>query len=213
MVHSFDLYPQHPRHWCSPCPIRDLHSIGPLNAGTEAKRLSKPHVGRAAGHLGCADDTALETVTAQTGAPVSGADRCGLRANGFCPSIGGMGARRKSGDGSAPLRRPAVATWTRFDPVIRASAGWTAKDFAGSIGVSTGHLSRLCRAAKAAATPISRPAHVEEACRMLAFTRLSVGPRWGYRLGFCRPVPYFSRRFRTVQGRHPVANTAISSQP
>ncbi|HBM41366.1 MAG TPA: AraC family transcriptional regulator, partial [Sulfitobacter sp.] len=82
------------------------------------------------------------------------------------------------------------------------SAGWMAKDFASTLGISTGHLSRLCRAAKGlSATAYIEARHVEEACRMLAFTRLSVA-EVGYRLGFADPS-YFSRRFRIVQGVTP----------
>ncbi len=80
--------------------------------------------------------------------------------------------------------------------------GWTAGDYAKALGLSTGHLNRLCRAAKG----VSASAYIEgsvvlEACRLLAFTQLPVA-EVGYRLGFSDPS-YFSRRFRSVQGETP----------
>jgi len=42
---------------------------------------------------------------------------------------------------------------------------------------------------------------IQEACRLLAFTQLSVA-EVGYRLGFADPS-YFSRRFRAVQQETP----------
>ncbi|MEH6674531.1 MAG: helix-turn-helix domain-containing protein [Sulfitobacter sp.] len=194
MVHSFDFTPN-TQGMVQSFPIAILHSIGPLNAEL-GKALSKPTVGRAAGTL-VALMTQLETVTAQTGAPFRAQIAVGL-GQAVLSSIAAWGTTQQ--DGSAPLDD----RLSRLDQLISdpASAGWTAKDFAGSIGVSTGHLSRLCRAAKGqSATAYIEARHVEEACRMLAFTRLSVA-EVGYRLGFADPS-YFSRRFRTVQGVTP----------
>ncbi|MDU8911762.1 helix-turn-helix domain-containing protein [Aestuariicoccus sp. MJ-SS9] len=82
--------------------------------------------------------------------------------------------------------------------------GWGAADYARALSVSTGHLSRLCRAA----TGVGAAAYIEqslmeEASRLLAFTQLSVA-EVGYRLGFNDPS-YFSKRFRRVRGETPTA--------
>lgn len=83
------------------------------------------------------------------------------------------------------------------------SDGWTASDYARTLSLSTGHLSRLCRAA----TGLGAAAYIEqrrmqEACRLLAFTRLPVS-EIGYRLGFQDPS-YFSKRFRAARGQTPM---------
>lgn len=88
-----------------------------------------------------------------------------------------------------------------------ASEGWTASRYAAALSVTTGHLSRLCRAAYGvgAAAYIERRV-MSEACRMLAFTQLPIS-EIGYRLGFQDPS-YFSKRFAHVQGRPPSAYRA-----
>lgn len=80
--------------------------------------------------------------------------------------------------------------------------GWGATDYAAKLCISTGHLSRLCRAAKGVGVSIYiERAAMEEACRMLAFTRMPVA-NIGYRLGYSDPS-YFSRRFKRVRGQTP----------
>jgi len=80
--------------------------------------------------------------------------------------------------------------------------GWTASDYAGALSVSTGHLSRLCRAATGmGAAAYLEHRLMEEACRMLAFTQLPVS-NVGYRLGYSDPS-YFSKRFRRAYGASP----------
>ncbi len=82
------------------------------------------------------------------------------------------------------------------------SDNWSASDFAKALSISTGHLSRLCRAAKGVgATAYIEQQHMQEACRMLAFTQLPVS-EIGYRLGFVDPS-YFSKRFRAACGQTP----------
>ncbi len=88
------------------------------------------------------------------------------------------------------------------------SDGWSASDFANALSISTGHLSRLCRAA----TGLGAAAYIEqhqmqEACRLLAFTQLPVS-EIGYRLGFIDPS-YFSKRFRAVRGQTPTQYRAL----
>ena len=80
--------------------------------------------------------------------------------------------------------------------------GWSARDYATRLNVTTGHLSRLTRAA----TGQGAAAYIEgrvmaEASRLLAFTQLSVA-EIGYRLGYADPS-YFTKRFRKAQGEAP----------
>jgi AraC family transcriptional activator of pobA len=82
------------------------------------------------------------------------------------------------------------------------SESWTASDFAKALAISTGHLSRLCRAATGlGATAYIEQRRMQEACRLLAFTQLPVS-EVGYRLGFIDPS-YFSKRFRAARGQTP----------
>ncbi len=104
-------------------------------------------------------------------------------------------------------KQPSAAIDTRlreFDRLllVHSGDGWRPRDYAEALCVTVGHLSRLCRRA----TGQGAGAYVEafamsEACRLLAFTRLSVA-EVGYRLGFADPA-YFSRRFRKSQGASP----------
>ena len=80
--------------------------------------------------------------------------------------------------------------------------GWSASDYARALNISTGHLSRMCRAASG----IGAAAYIEqkrimEACRLLAFTALPMA-EIGYRLGYSDPS-YFSKRFRSIRGITP----------
>lgn len=91
-----------------------------------------------------------------------------------------------------------------LDALIAAhhSDGWAANQYADALSISTGHLSRLCRSA----TGVGAAAYIEqrtmdEACRLLAFTQLSIS-EIGYRLGYNDPS-YFSKRFRSARGQTP----------
>jgi len=80
--------------------------------------------------------------------------------------------------------------------------GWSAKDYAQALSVTTGHLSRLCRDATGlGASAYLEQAVMAEACRLLAFTQLPVS-EVGYRLGYADPS-YFSKRFRNLRGQTP----------
>jgi len=75
--------------------------------------------------------------------------------------------------------------------------GWTASEYAKSLAVTTGHLSRLCRNASGlGASAYIEHRVMEEASRLLAFTQMPVS-EIGYRLGFSDPS-YFSKRFQKV---------------
>ncbi|WP_233253177.1 helix-turn-helix domain-containing protein [Paracoccus binzhouensis] len=91
-----------------------------------------------------------------------------------------------------------------FERLIAQNLGqnWSTRDYAAALGITPGHLNRICRAAVGS----SASQHIEtalmiEARRLLAFTQLSVA-EIGYRLGFSDP-PYFSRRFRRMTGETP----------
>ncbi|MEY8841909.1 helix-turn-helix transcriptional regulator, partial [Cribrihabitans sp. XS_ASV171] len=94
----------------------------------------------------------------------------------------------------------------QFDTLIarHMSEGWTASDYAAALSITAGHLSRLCRTATGrGATAYIEQARIEEACRLLAFTRLPVS-EIGFRLGFADPS-YFSKRFRNARDQTPSA--------
>lgn len=82
------------------------------------------------------------------------------------------------------------------------SERWRPGDYAAALSISAGHLSRLCRSARGvSASDYIEAAVMTEACRLLAFSLMPVS-EIGYRLGYGDP-PYFSRRFRAVQGLTP----------
>ncbi len=92
----------------------------------------------------------------------------------------------------------------RLDALIaeHMSDGWSAADFARALHMTGGHLNRIVRAETGMTlTRYLETVVMTEACRHLAFTRLSVA-EVGYRLGYTDP-PYFSRRFRARMGETP----------
>ena len=96
------------------------------------------------------------------------------------------------------------ARLTKLDQLIVENMGgkWTASDYASALSITTGHLSRLCRAAKGVgAAAYIEESTIEEACRLLAFTQLPIS-QVGYRLGYNDPS-YFSKRFRAARGQSP----------
>ncbi|MCB5412038.1 helix-turn-helix domain-containing protein [Pseudogemmobacter faecipullorum] len=112
--------------------------------------------------------------------------------------------------GQMPLARRRMAG---FDQLLRADldAGKTAANYAQQLGITPGHLNRICRAATGSSSgSYIEAARMVEASRLLAFTRLSVA-EVGFRLGYEDP-PYFSRRFRNVTGTTPSAYRARFSQ-
>lgn len=104
-------------------------------------------------------------------------------------------------DAAAPSAGHAL---TRLESLIAANLGrgWTARDYAAAMNVTTSHLNRIIRAAKGhSLTAHLEAATMAEACRLIAFTRMPVA-QIGYRLGFGDPS-YFSRRFRRRMGESP----------
>lgn len=81
---------------------------------------------------------------------------------------------------------------------------WSVPEYAAAMCISPGHLSRLCRQATGQGVAAWIEGHVmEEACRLLAFTRMRVADV-GYRLGYEDPS-YFTKRFHKTQGQTPGA--------
>ncbi len=79
---------------------------------------------------------------------------------------------------------------------------WTASHYADEMAMSTGHLSRLCRqTAGCGVTAYIEQRIMNEACRLLAFTKLPIA-EIGLRLGFDDPS-YFSKRFRLQNSKTP----------
>jgi AraC family transcriptional regulator, transcriptional activator of pobA len=94
----------------------------------------------------------------------------------------------------------------RVDALIseHLTEGWTARDFAAALHITTGHLNRIVRgAAGVNLSSYLETALMTEACRLIVFTRLPVA-EVGYRLGFADPS-YFSRRFRARMRETPTA--------
>ena len=84
----------------------------------------------------------------------------------------------------------------------RLRKGWRPGDYASALAITPGHLNRICQTATG--LPASR--YIEgqvmaEACRMLAFTRMSVADI-AYSLCYDDPT-HFSRRFRVIEGLSP----------
>lgn len=111
---------------------------------------------------------------------------------------------------TGPAHSPKDARLFALDALIadHLSKPVSASDCAKALSISTGHLSRLCRAA----TGLGAAAYIEqrrmqEACRLLAFTQLPVS-EVGYRLGFQDPS-YFSKRFRAARGQTPVQYRSV----
>ncbi|WP_428929348.1 helix-turn-helix domain-containing protein [Marinibacterium sp. SX1] len=94
----------------------------------------------------------------------------------------------------------------RLDALIAAhlAEGWTARDYALALHVTTGHLNRVVRGATGASlTAYLETATMTEACRLIAFTRLPLA-EIAFRLSYADPS-YFSRRFRARMGETPTA--------
>lgn len=78
----------------------------------------------------------------------------------------------------------------------------SAAEHAAELGISTGHLSRLCRAQTGSGAAAYVEARVmEDACRYLGFTQLGVS-QIAFRLGYPDPS-YFARRFKQYSGQTP----------
>lgn len=101
--------------------------------------------------------------------------------------------------------RPAAdPRFAAFDKLVhgRLQAHLTLDQIAAQLNLSARHLNRLCRAA----TGLSARAYIEaqvihEACRLLAYTRMSV-QQISWHLGFA-DASYFSRTFHRCTGRSP----------
>ena len=101
---------------------------------------------------------------------------------------------------------PASRYLREFDTQIlnHMAEGWGVTQHARALGITTGHLNRICRGATGqTASHRIESAVMTEAARLLAFTRLPAA-EIGFELGFDDPS-YFSRRFRHLRGESPSA--------
>lgn len=81
---------------------------------------------------------------------------------------------------------------------------WRLDRFAAELNLSVRHLNRICHAASGqSASACIEAQMVHEACRLLAYTRMTV-QQVAWQLGFADPS-YFSRAFRRRVGRSPQA--------
>jgi AraC family transcriptional activator of pobA len=115
-----------------------------------------------------------------------------------------LGFVAEAADDAAYPGRQSHPILLRLDALVaeRRVANWSPADFAKALSVSTGHLSRICRAAtgRGASAYIERK-RIQAACRMLAFTQFPIS-EIGYQLGYGDPS-YFSKRFRLVAQSSP----------
>lgn len=164
--------------------------------------LAQPRWGRVGDRLGATLAMLRQTATGR--GPFRAQQVVGMAHTVLALLAGTPGAR------DAVLPQPRSARLADLDALIaqHRAAGWTASDYAAALSVTTGHLSRLCRAATGhGAAAYIEHRIMEEACRLLAFTRLPVA-EVGYRLGYIDPS-YFSKRFRLVRGQAPTGYRAV----
>ncbi|NOR32977.1 MAG: helix-turn-helix domain-containing protein [Sulfitobacter sp.] len=204
-VHSFAFAPN-TQGMVQSFPISVLRSIAPANDEV-ARALSLPFVTAPDAKM-LTLMTLLDATLAET-APYRTQTAVGL-AHAVLSLTAALNPKPHGPAGTKRDRRLAQLDQLISDPQ---TAGWRVQEYAAKMGLSTGHLSRLCRAANGLSASAYIEAHIiQEACRLLAFTQLSVA-EVGYRLGFTDPS-YFSRRFRAVQQETPsVYRQRFVSQP
>lgn len=142
--------------------------------------------------LSALDDTFHQTGTFQ-------AHQLATLAQSALVAIASLAAKESEAAQSIGQRR-----MSELDALLRHDLNVTRSidDYAHQLGITAGHLNRICREATGTnAGSYIEAARMVEASRLLAFTQLSIG-EIGYRLGYDDP-PYFSRRFRQVIGKTP----------
>ncbi|MFC3616649.1 helix-turn-helix domain-containing protein [Lutimaribacter marinistellae] len=191
-VHEFSFRPETVGQVIS-VPVAVVNAIGPSSADL-MRALAQPVSGRVMPALAALAEM-LANVAIDTG-PFRA-----QRAVGMAHSVLAMIA--ETGHSRDALQADHTRL-TQLDVLIarHMSDSWTARDYAAALSLTAGHLSRICRAATGrGATAYIEQARIDEACRLLAFTRLPVS-EIGYRLGFSDPS-YFSKRFRAARGQTP----------
>ena len=193
IVHGFEFAPDTEGVVLS-IPVPVLASLGPAREEIE-RHLARPLQGR--------DGEAIAPLVARLQETLSGSGRFRTAAAlGLTQAILASLAEVAAAGG-----RPDGIKGSRIAELDRLIAehigeGWRAGDFAAALGVTTGQLSRICRAAAGVGSRAYIDAAImTEAARNLVFTRLPVA-EIGYRLGFTDPT-HFSRRFRIVVGMTP----------
>jgi AraC family transcriptional activator of pobA len=99
---------------------------------------------------------------------------------------------------------PGDPRFARFEALVRRelASGWGLPDYARALGLSERQLRRLCRERTGlSAHRFADSLRMQEACRMLAYTRMQV-QEVGFALGHDDPA-YFSRVFRRRIGMSP----------
>ena len=190
-VHSFTFQPNIEGRVIS-LPMSVLHSVGPASADMQTV-LTQTHSGSVAPPLIKLTELLVDAFES------TGAFRA-QRIVGLVHSVLAVLAEQ------APENAPATVDTRleQLDALIahHMAAAWSAADYAAALSISTGHLSRLCRAASGRSASAYIEARVmEEACRLLAFTALPVS-EIGYRLGYSDPS-YFSKRYRIARQQTP----------
>ncbi|WP_417267402.1 helix-turn-helix domain-containing protein [Celeribacter baekdonensis] len=112
-------------------------------------------------------------------------------------------------DEGAPSDHAPTQQMQRLEALLsdHLNEGWGPSEFATALHMTTGHLNRIVKNETGASlSQFLETTVMTEACRLLAFTRLSVA-EVGYRLGYTDP-PYFSRRFRARMGETPTTYRA-----
>jgi len=176
-------------------PTSVVASVGPATEDVLSK-LSAPLSGPMDTRLRALTDLLIDIADRRS--PFRAPQVVGL-AHSVLSYLAELAADQRSEKADSPRRR--VFT---LDTLIKRtlSKGWRASDYARALSMTTGHLSRICRAATGlGAAAYIEEKRMEEACRMLAFTLLPVS-EVAYRLGYAEPS-HFSKRFRAVRQHTP----------
>lgn len=193
-VHTFTFQPDTEGLVIS-VPVNVVNTMGP--AGSDiGSILSTPHSGQSGKELDALAEQLSATIAQQSAYRAQ-------RAVGLSHAILGLVADLAL-DANTTHQTHGNDRLMAFNRLIaeQMSQGWGAAQYAAAMAITPGHLSRICRAATGSgATAYLERTIMEEACRLLAFTRLPIA-EIGYRLGFSDPS-YFSKRFGKVTKASP----------
>lgn len=193
-VHSFSFSPD-TEGLVITLPLDIVHSLGPLSKEAAAS-LTHPIKGSTTQEL-----SSLTELFANAYQSISlfRAQLSVALAHAMLASIAAIGC-----ESVAESADPQKWHLQQFDRLLteHLAQGWKPCDYADALAISTGHLSRLCRASQGVSASVYiEIATMTEAARLLAFTQMPVA-NVGYKLGFADPS-YFSRRFKNTRGITP----------